>query len=84
MIGPAGIAPLAQRQLAAWQRVAADWPVHAIDQDDEMHLACGECGRSIVPLRNGSGDYHYNLSHFTDATVMHLRARHADMEPPGL
>ena len=49
-----------------------------------MHLACGECGRSIVPLRNGSGDYHYSLSHFTDATVMHLRARHADMEPPGL
>jgi hypothetical protein len=84
VIGPSGIAPLAQRQLAAWQALAADWPVHATDEDGQIKLACGECGRGIVPLRNTTGDYHYVLRHFTDATVMHLRQRHAEVEPAGL
>ena len=84
MIGPSGIAPLALHQLAAWQRLAQDWPVHATDEDGQIKLACGHCGAGMVPLRNETGDYHYPLQHFTNATVLHLRQRHADMEPAGL
>ena len=84
MMGPSGIAPLAQRQLATWQAIAADWPVHAVDEDGQIKLACERCGAGFVPLRNSTGDYHYRLGHFTDATVLHLRARHAEVEPDGL
>lgn len=83
MIGHSGIGPLATRQLAAWQELAATWPLRA--GRTGSHLVCAGCDASVLPLVDG-GDLPYavTVQMITDATVMHLRRRHADMEPGGL
>ena len=81
MTGPQGIAPLALRQLAAWQDVAARWTATA----DGDHLRCVACEASILPVGDPRGfRYMVTSQMILDATVMHLRARHAEMEPAGL
>jgi hypothetical protein len=90
MIGPSGIAPLAQRQLAAWQQLAADWPL-LVERRTEasglkvLHHVCAECFSSVFALQDQAGQsFRVTPQHVLDATVMHLRARHADLEPAGL
>ena len=81
MTGPQGIAPLALRQLAAWQAVAAGWTATVA----EDHLRCVACQASILAVGDPRGiRYMITSQMILDATVMHLRARHAEMEPAGL
>jgi hypothetical protein len=83
VIGPSGLAGLAVRQLAAWQAVAMNWPLMMAGEDP--HLRCGDCEASVVPLADRLDCSYLVTPQITlDATVRHLRARHADMEPGGL
>ena len=93
MIGPSGLAPLALHQLAAWQRLAQEWPLVIAERDTpgdtgplriHAHLTCTSCEASIFTLHDGTAGYMVTPQMITDATVRHLRARHADMEPAGL
>jgi hypothetical protein len=81
VIGPSGIAPLAQRQLAAWQAIAAKWTI--AKRDDQM--ACGKCDGAVMALadQHGTG-YRISSDVILAAVVMHLRACHAEVEPAGL
>jgi hypothetical protein len=87
VIGPQGLAPLALHQLAEWQALAMTWPL-SLDlrgDDDQPHLMCADCLASVVPLADrGARPYQTAPGRVLDATVMHLRQRHADMEPAGL
>jgi hypothetical protein len=87
VIGPSGLAPLALHQLAGWQQIALTWPL-ALDlrgAGDLPHLMCADCMASVVPLGDAeSRPYHVTPQQALDATVRHLRARHAELEPPGL
>ena len=49
--GPPGIAPLALRQLAAWQAVAAGWTATMA----EDHLRCAACEASILAVGDPRG-----------------------------
>jgi hypothetical protein len=73
--------PLALHQLSAWQELAARWASYV----DDDHLRCTACDGSILPVGDPKGiRYMITSQMILDATVMHLRARHAEMEPAGL
>jgi hypothetical protein len=86
MIGPSGLAPLALHQLAAWQRLAGEWSLCSAElAPGQLHLTCVMCDASVMALHDAhGGPYYFNWQIVLDATVMHLRARHADLEPVGL
>lgn len=79
MLGPGGIAPLAQRQLAAWQQLAAGW---RLQLNERFSLRCDDCGALVVLLTDAL-DHSYRVTpqQITDATVMHLRRCHEDLDP---
>lgn len=81
MLGPYGIGPVAARQLAAWQQVAAEWRLSLRDG----HLACAACDTSVLSLVGPDGKPFWIYPDVILAgTVSHLRACHADVEPAGL
>jgi hypothetical protein len=95
VIGPSGIAPLAQRQLAAWQQVAMGWPLVIAERETtaehprlagviQLHLTCQHCEASVAVLHDGAAGYLLTPQLILDCTVNHLRRRHADQEPSGL
>ena len=86
MIGPSGLAPLALHQLAAWQQLAREWSLSSKElAPGQLHLVCVMCDASILALHDtNGGPYYFTWWIVLDATVMHLRRRHADMEPGGL
>ncbi len=78
MLGPSGLGALARVQLAAWQQIAMSWPV----QVEQHHLRCRECKGQILTIADKDG-FLYTLTpqHVLDATVMHLRQCHEDLDP---
>ncbi len=80
MLGPSGLGALAQQQLAAWQQIAMSWPV-ALSRI-QGGLRCVDCDGLVTRLID-SGDiaYHVSAQQILDATVMHLRQRHEDLDP---
>jgi hypothetical protein len=84
MIGPRGIAPMAQRQLAAWQEIAASWGFTAAERDGQSVIVCGECGMGMWLATDRAGSaYTYTEAEKQAHIVLHLRTRHPGMEPPG-
>ena len=82
---PSGIAPLAQRQLTAWQDLARSWSFALAERDGQRIMACGECGAGIWLITDTTGtEYAYDGDQKLGMVVLHLRARHADLEPDGL
>lgn len=80
MPGPGRLGAVARQQLAAWQQVAADWPVRV--GGGASHLHCGDCGGPVLAIADGTATaYHLTPQQIMDATVMHLRARHEDLDP---
>jgi hypothetical protein len=85
MIGPRGIAPLALRQLAAWEELAATWPLVSVQRDGRQVMICPECGIGIwLATDPRGGTYRYTDEEKQAHIVLHLRTRHPDMEPPGV
>lgn len=85
MLGPSGLAPLALRQLAAWQEIASAWPRELAERDGQQITTCGKCGQGLWLLTDTHGStYRYRPEQEQAMIVLHLRARHAEMEPAGL
>jgi len=73
-----GMAPQAQRQLAAWQAIADEWAYVYTDRT----WRCIPCGKGIALAEDESGRlYHYTQEQFTALIVLHLRNHHADLDP---
>lgn len=69
---------LAERQLAAWERLAEDWPVSV---SDRAHR-CGDCGKGIALSTDEQGHrYLYTETQWMAMVVLHLRNHHADLDP---
>ncbi len=78
MLGPGGLGALAQRQLAAWQQVAMSWLLRR----GHDHLRCVDCHGPVLAIADADGrPYSLTPQQILDATVMHLRQRHEDLDP---
>jgi hypothetical protein len=72
------LAPLATSQLAAWQDIADDWPLHV----DGWHERCTECGQSVLRLFDHHAvPYRYTPAQRRMLIVAHLRQAHTEMDP---
>jgi hypothetical protein len=66
-------------QLAAWEAIAEDWPVVL---DAEGIGRCGACGQGVLMWIDRTGaPYRYSHEQVLSLTVLHLRNRHADLDP---
>jgi hypothetical protein len=86
---------LAERQLAAWQRIAENWPVshdaqHPVTEPDpdadvygrDRSYRCGACEGGIALAVDGAGKrYLYTETQWMALVVLHLRNHHADLDP---
>lgn len=73
-----GLAPLAAAQLAAWEKIAADWEC----REEGRVLRCAACGTGIMLTADGAGrPYRWTGEQALAMTVLHLRARHPDLDP---
>lgn len=73
-----GLAPLALRQLEAWQTVAQAWETGF----DRGCLRCVSCGQSIARMSDASGvAYHYDNDQLLALVVLHLRECHKELDP---
>lgn len=69
---------LAERQLAAWQAVAAGWGWRL----DGQCARCTACGKSIALVYDGQDrPYVYTDDQWLALTVLHLRNFHPDLDP---
>ena len=73
-----GLAPLAARQLAAWEHIAEQWKVSR-EQDV---WRCVECcsGVALADDRQGK-QYQYTQEQWLALIVLHLRSKHPDLDP---
>jgi len=72
------LAPLAVRQLAAWEAIAAGWPVSLSGET----WRCGDCtGPVALAVDGAKRTYQYTREQFLALTVLHLRNHHADLDP---
>ena len=73
------IAPVAARQLATWEEIAADWTWRL---RDARVAACSHCGKGIALVHDSDGKaYVYSEDQWRALVVLHLRAWHADLDP---
>lgn len=75
------LAPVAIRQLAAWEKIAEAWQAK-VALDEEGVGRCGDCGKGVLVWidRHGS-PYRYTHEQVLALTVLHLRNHHADLDP---
>ncbi len=78
MPGPGGLGALARQQLAAWQQLAAGWPL----VQDGPCLRCARCQVNVIRTHDNRGlSYRYEQDQVLALTVAHLRACHEDLNP---
>ena len=69
---------LAERQLAAWQEIAAHWPLRITTDVCE----CVQCGKGVYLIRDTRGlPFRWTYDQRLAQTVLHLRNHHADLDP---
>jgi len=69
---------LAERQLAAWEAIAEDWPV----SESDRAYRCGDCGKGIALATDAANvRYLYTHEQYLALVVLHLRNHHADLDP---
>ena len=74
------LAPLAVRQLAAWEDIARGWPSRP-DADGKCQR-CQACGVALYRLADDAGrPYRYGPGQVLAQTVAHLRQAHAELDP---
>jgi len=70
---------VAERQLAAWQAIAADWPAPV---DDEGVGRCERCGKGILLWTDPQArPFRWSREEVLALTVLHLRNHHTDLDP---
>ena len=81
---------LAERQLAAWEALAEDWPVSHDAQYDravasserDRAYRCGDCGKGVaLAFDEHGGRYLYTDAEWRALVVLHLRNHHVDLDP---
>ena len=86
MYGGGGLAPRARSQLAAWEEIAAGWPLYGDRGPAPGALSrvelCRLCDRGVILIR----DEQYRPYEYTDEQrlaliVLHLRNHHPDLDP---
>jgi hypothetical protein len=69
---------LAERQLAAWEAIAEDWPAVI----DGRVVRCAECGMGIRLLTDIAGVmFTFTHEQMLALTVLHLRNFHPGLDP---
>jgi hypothetical protein len=73
-------------QLAAWEKLAEDWPVSHDAQytspASDRSYRCAACGKGIALAFDTQGArYLYTDAQWLALTVLHLRNHHADLDP---
>ncbi len=72
--------PVADRQLAAWEKLAGGWPLGA-DYDQGVFRCC-DCAQGVMLLSDRDGRiFQYTPAEHLALVVLHLRNRHADLDP---
>lgn len=69
---------LAERQLAAWEQIARDWPL-SLDAEGVGRCACGK--GVLVWIDRHAKPYRYSHEQVLSLTVLHLRNHHPDLDP---
>lgn len=76
---PLGLAPLAARQLAAWEELAHDWTGY-LDEDEVVR--CASCHIGLWRIRDDHGtQYQYTDEQLLALKVAHLRQAHMELDP---
>lgn len=76
------LAALAARQLAAWQDLADTWPLDLDDAADPAVWRCPVCLLGVMLDTDRHGvPYRWTAQDRQDAVVLHLRTRHAALDP---
>jgi len=78
----------AAAQLAAWEKLAEDWPVSRDAQSQlitpvsDRSYRCGDCGKGIALAFDINGvRYLYTDQQWLALVVLHLRNHHEDLDP---
>jgi hypothetical protein len=77
---PGAIAPVAIKQLQAYENVAKTWPIGFIFQDDRWCNVCEWCGQNIWFERDINGvEYYYSAPEILALIVAHIRQVHSEV-----
>ena len=72
------LAPLAARQLAAWEQLADGWPL----MEDAGVRRCVSCLAGVELITDPDGrPYRWTEEQHRANIVLHLRHRHPDLDP---
>ena len=78
MLEPAKLSYLATEQLAAWEKLAANWPLYV----DGPCGRCASCHVNVIRLVDEQGiSYVYTDEQLLALKVAHLRQAHMDLDP---
>ena len=84
MLGRPGLAPVAQRQLAAWRALAGSWATELDSSGHPWTWRCSDCGKGILLATDTQGArYEWSAQTRLDMITLHLRNHHADLDPCG-
>ena len=73
-----GLAPMAARQLAAWEALAESWPLFAENGVNR----CVSCLAGVELITGPDGrPYRWTGEQHRANIVLHLRTRHPDLDP---
>lgn len=73
------IASLGLRQLAAWEKIAKDWPVYT---SAFGFIRCAHCDLTVWRTEDDSGQaYTYTDAEILALRVAHLRNHHPTLDP---
>jgi len=84
MIERPGIAPLALRQLAAWEDLAGRWPLELDSGEHPWVWRCARCpsGKGVLLATDPQGArYRWTGRQRIQMITLHLRNHHADLDP---
>ena len=72
------VTPAAAAELAAWEALAADWPVY----QEGPCARCASCHMCVIRTHDGQGTaYAYSDANRLALAVAHLRQAHQNLAP---
>jgi len=84
MLDRPGIAPLAMRQLAAWEDLAGRWPLELDSACHPWVWRCARCpsGKGVFLATDDQGSrYRWTAQQRIQMITLHLRNHHLDLDP---
>jgi hypothetical protein len=91
MLEPPKLSYVIVNQLAAWEKLAEDWPVshdaqYGGDYTSSGHrdqsYRCGDCGKGVALAFDSQGRrYLYTDAQWLALVVLHLRNHHSALDP---